>query len=149
MVESGIFYSTVVDPVLTPMRKRVTKKINPGQKVIDIACGTGAQLFDIAGKANQITGVDLSESMINHALKKAHKLSLKNADFFVCDATQLSRFEDKTFDVAIMSLALHQFDPQQYDSILNEMTANCGDYHSCGLCNTVTKKHCRAWKPGS
>ena len=48
MVESGIFYSTIIDPILAPMRKRVTSEIVPGEKVIDIACGTGAQLADIS-----------------------------------------------------------------------------------------------------
>ena len=69
MVESGTFYSTIIDPILGPMRKRVTEEIITGEKVIDIACGTGAQLFDIAGIASTVTGVDLSESMIRYANK--------------------------------------------------------------------------------
>ena len=121
MVESGIFYGTVVDPVLTPLRKKVTDELTPGQKIIDIACGTGAQLFDIAKIAVQITGVDLSESMISYAKKKAKKLGISNAEFIVADAAHLPQFKNKSFDTAIMSLALHQFNPDQYKSIIGEL----------------------------
>lgn len=121
MVESGIFYGTVIDPLLTPLRKKVANEIQSGQKVVDIACGTGAQLFSVARNATQVTGVDLSESMISYAKKNAAKLGLSNASFVVGDATNIPQFKDKSFDVAIMSLALHQFDPALYDPILNEM----------------------------
>jgi demethylmenaquinone methyltransferase/2-methoxy-6-polyprenyl-1,4-benzoquinol methylase len=121
MVESGTFYSTVLDPILAPMRKRVTNEINPGEKIIDIACGTGAQVFELCEIASEIVGVDLSESMINHAQNSVKKRNISNAEFFVCDATNLSRFEANSFDVAIMSLALHQFDPALHSTILDEM----------------------------
>lgn len=121
MVESGSFYSTVLDPILAPMRKRVTNEINTGEKIIDIACGTGAQVFELCETASEIVGVDLSESMINHAQNSVRKRNLLNVEFFVCDATDLSRFEANSFDVAIMSLALHQFDHLLHSTILNEM----------------------------
>jgi len=121
MVESGIFYGTLVDPILAPMRKRVTREIRKGEKVIDIACGTGAQLFEIADRALHVTGVDLSESMINYARKKFKKHNKNDAAFHVCDATNLSIFEKGSFNVAIMSLALHQFHPGFHSPVLNEM----------------------------
>ena len=121
MVESGSFYSTILDPILAPMRKRVTNEINASEKVIDIACGTGAQIFEISGIASVVAGIDLSESMINHAKKTCREKGISNAYFRVCDATNLKDFEPKSFDVAIMSLALHQFDPKLHSVILNEM----------------------------
>jgi len=121
MVESGTFYSTVIDPILAPIRKRVTGEIHIGEKVIDIACGTGAQVFELTGIASEIVGVDLSESMIKHAQNACKKRSISNAGFFVCDATNLSRFHKNSFDVAIMTMALHQFDPRLHSTILSEM----------------------------
>ena len=121
MVESGKFYGTVLDPILASMRKRVALEIGANKTVIDIACGTGAQIFEIAAKASKVTGVDLSASMIDFAVKTAEKRSILNADFFICDATDLSIFQDKTFDFAILSLALHQFLPNLYQPILSEM----------------------------
>lgn len=121
MVESGTFYSTVIDPILAPMRKRVTSEINHGEKIIDIACGTGAQVFELCEIASEIVGVDLSDTMISHAQNSCKKRNILNAEFFVCDATNLSRFEAKSFDVAVMSLALHQFDSRLHSPILSEM----------------------------
>jgi demethylmenaquinone methyltransferase/2-methoxy-6-polyprenyl-1,4-benzoquinol methylase len=121
MVESGTFYSTVLDPILAPMRKRVTNEIHYGEKIIDIACGTGAQVFELCEIASKIVGVDLSESMINHAQNSVKKRNILNAEFFVGDATNLSIFEANSFDVAIMSLALHQFEHRLHSTILNEM----------------------------
>jgi ubiquinone/menaquinone biosynthesis C-methylase UbiE len=121
VVESGIFYGTVLDPILATIRKRVALEIGANKTVIDIACGTGAQLFEIAEKATKVTGVDLSESMIDYAIKAARKRNISNAEFRVCDATDLSVFQDNTFDFAILSLALHQFSPNLYSPILSEM----------------------------
>lgn len=121
MVESGTFYSTVIDPLLTPLRKHVLREIHSGEKIIDIACGTGAQVFEIAAKAGKVVGVDLSESMIRYAKKQAVKRNITNVEFVVSDATKLADFSDTSFDLAIMSLALHQFSPELHSPILNEM----------------------------
>jgi ubiquinone/menaquinone biosynthesis C-methylase UbiE len=121
MVESGTFYSTVIDPILAPMRKRVTNEINKNEKVIDIACGTGVQLFDISRIASYVTGVDLSESMIDYATKNFKNKNIKNAAFLVGDATNLSMLKTNRFDVALMTLALHQFLPEMHSPVLNEM----------------------------
>lgn len=121
MVESGIFYGTFIDPVLVKIRKRVSGYITPGQRVIDIACGTGAQVFEMAKKAEFIMGVDLSPSMIKKANQTKNKHGIKNANFKICNAAHLASFAKKEFDVATMSLALHQFSPILYPSILNEM----------------------------
>ena len=121
MVESGIFYGTFVDPLLNGLRKRVLHEIKHGAKVIDIACGTGAQCFILAAKAGKVTGVDLSESMIRFARRKQAKSVFSHLEFRVCDATHLTAVVDNEFDVALMTLALHQFPPDLYKPILSEM----------------------------
>jgi ubiquinone/menaquinone biosynthesis C-methylase UbiE len=121
MVESGIFYSNIIDPILAPMRKRVAAEIRKGEKVIDIACGTGAQLFDISRIASYVTGVDLSESMIEYATKNFRNKNIANGYFLVGDATNLSMLKLNRFDVAVMTLSLHQFLPELHTPVLNEM----------------------------
>ena len=121
MVESGGFYSTFIDPVLAKMRTRLANNVEPGKKVIDIACGTGAQVFELVPKSDLVVGVDLSDSMIKKALQLKNRYKVENVEFKVCDATDLSDFGDGQFDYAIMSLALHQFSPKLYASIVSEM----------------------------
>lgn len=121
MVESGWFYGTLVDPILQKMRKRIALEIQQSEKVIDIACGTGAQVFEFSSQASKAVGVDLSESMIKWANKNKAKRNTSNTEFYVADAADLSIFSDNQFDVATMSLALHQFEPELHIKILNEM----------------------------
>lgn len=121
MVESGWFYGTFIDPVLQKMRKRIAIEIQTGEKVIDVACGTGAQVFEFSKRASNVVGVDLSDSMIAKAQRSKSRGNSKNTSFYVEDATELSRFQDNQFDVATMSLALHQFSPELHVKILNEM----------------------------
>lgn len=121
MSESGPFYGTLVDPILKPMRKRVAEKIHATDSVIDIACGTGAQVFEIAKIAKSVIGVDYSISMINYAQKATKKHKLDNVQFLVCDATNLSEFANKQFEFAVMTMALHQFSPEYHSPILDEM----------------------------
>ena len=65
MSECGIFYGTFIDPLVNSMRKRVASEIKPNSTVIDVACGTGAQVFEMAKNAKRVVGIDLSESMIS------------------------------------------------------------------------------------
>ncbi len=121
MSESGPFYATLVDPVLKRLRKRVVHHIDHGQTVLDVACGTGAQIFELAGKAKKAVGFDYSQSMISRALKTKNNKDFPHIEFKVHDATEEWPFHDYQFDVAILSLALHQFSPKSYFVILNEM----------------------------
>lgn len=121
MIETGFFYGTFIDPILKGMRSKVVAHVAQGESLIDIACGTGAQARQLAAKSVHVVGVDLSESMIAYAIKKGEKANLENVTFKVADATNLSMFGNETFDVATMSLALHQFPPFLYQPILNEM----------------------------
>jgi len=121
MVETGWFYGGFIDPILVPVRKRINNELKHGESMIDIACGTGAQVFKSAAKTSEAVGVDLSESMINRALRTRKRKNIENVQFFVTDATNLSQFSDGQFDVATMTLALHQFEPGLHAPILNEM----------------------------
>lgn len=121
MVESGIFYGTIIDPLLISMRKRLLNYVQKNDEVIDLACGTGAQVFELAGICKKVVGIDLSASMISYARKKLNKQKTDNAEFKIADATKLSEFADNSFTIATKTLALHQFNPELYSPLLNEM----------------------------
>ena len=121
MLESGIVYSFLIDPLLGGLRRLVAVHVKSGETVIDIACGTGAQLFELANKTASSTGIDISESMVRFAARNATKRNLTNITFEVHDATDLSHFYNRKFDVAILSMALHQFSPDLHSPILSEI----------------------------
>ncbi|TBR09682.1 MAG: methyltransferase domain-containing protein [Candidatus Nitrosotenuis sp.] len=66
-------------------KKEIIKKIPSCKTILDLACGTGILTFQIAEKfpESQITGVDITESYLNVALRKMlphHKISFLKQD---------------------------------------------------------------------
>jgi demethylmenaquinone methyltransferase/2-methoxy-6-polyprenyl-1,4-benzoquinol methylase len=91
---------------LFPLRDKAAKFFNLTQnsKIIDVATGTGAQAHALAKLGYDITGVDLSQEMLEQAKKKLNpELKLS---FIHADATHLP-FLNNTFDAASISLGLH------------------------------------------
>lgn len=68
-------------------------------KIIDIGCGTGRHSVELASRGYDISGVDLSPSMLKRAREKADQRGLK-IEFVECDACSLSYRAE--FDLAIM-----------------------------------------------
>jgi 2-polyprenyl-3-methyl-5-hydroxy-6-metoxy-1,4-benzoquinol methylase len=72
---------------------------NTGLKILDVGCGTGRHAIELTRRGYRVTGIDLSESQLTRARKKAAAAGL-DIDFQQQDARNLS-FEGE-FDVAIM-----------------------------------------------
>ena len=74
-------------------------RVVPGQTVLDLGCGTGADVIDIAqrvGAVGQVVGVDVSEALISEARRRWGESELP-VEFRTGDAQALE-FEDGTFD---------------------------------------------------
>ena len=68
-------------------------------KILDVGCGTGRHSIELTKRGYNITGIDLSESMLNKARKKAIESNLE-INFMNLDARNLPFNMD--FDAAIM-----------------------------------------------
>ncbi|WP_165423810.1 methyltransferase domain-containing protein [Ktedonosporobacter rubrisoli] len=85
-------------------QKRITAEmlaLQSGEKVLDIGCGTGDDLCDMAplvAPAGRCVGVDLKEGMIEEARTRARQKRLP-VEFLQADIYTLP-FADQTFDVA-------------------------------------------------
>jgi demethylmenaquinone methyltransferase/2-methoxy-6-polyprenyl-1,4-benzoquinol methylase len=112
------FYDLVVLPIRR-LRRRVADmlELGPRSRVLDVATGTGEQAFAFAAKAGEVVGIDLSEEMLRVARRKNRFL---NVSFRHADATRLP-FDDKSFDVACASFALHEMPPRVRERVLREM----------------------------
>lgn len=76
---------------------------HPGERVLDIATGTGWAAFATAaavGDGGRVVGVDIAEGMLAKARAKAGEAGVTNVEFRKEDATKLP-FEDGSFDMAI------------------------------------------------
>lgn len=117
----GLFYRLFIDPMISGIRRRVAEMVEPGETVIDIACGTGALSLAMAGQARHVTGIDFSEEMILTARRMAQGRKTGTASFELRDATNLSCYPDNRFDLAVTSMAMHQFNPETGVKVLSEM----------------------------
>ena len=82
--------------------------IQQGQKIIDIACGTGLMSFRAAeatGSKGFVFGTDISDKMVEIAGITAEENSIGNIGFERMDA-ELLQISDEEFDVAICALGL-------------------------------------------
>lgn len=80
--------------------------LQPGQRVLDVACGTGAvarAAATAAGPTGRVTGVDLNAGMLEVARRTAPEIDWVQADAAALD------FEDDMFDVVICQSALMFF----------------------------------------
>jgi ubiquinone/menaquinone biosynthesis C-methylase UbiE len=82
--------------------------IAPGERVLDVACGTGLVAFAAAeavGSAGRVVGVDLSGRMVDAARQRAQSRGVPYATFERMDAERLD-LPDAAFDIALCALGL-------------------------------------------
>jgi ubiquinone/menaquinone biosynthesis C-methylase UbiE len=83
-------------------------QLSQGQKILDIATGTGMVAIEaaqIVGNEGQVIGIDISTGMIEQARQKVVSLGLCNIEFQIADAESLN-FPLNTFDYIFCSSAL-------------------------------------------
>jgi len=118
----GLNYANVIDPLLHDMRVFVLQfaGMEAGESVLDVCCGSGAQVFEYAKQRIVATGIDSNPSMLRLAQKYARKFGSLNTSFQVADAANLP-FDDSSFDFTSISLALHEKENSMRDLIIFEM----------------------------
>ena len=87
-------------------------RLAPGERVIDIACGTGLVTLPAAeavGPTGRVLATDIAQRMVDDTAKRAAELGLTNIDVLRSDAENLGAALDVTggeFDVALCALGL-------------------------------------------
>ena len=85
--------------------------VREGDRILDIATGTGLAGFAALRKAGQngsLVAVDISPEMLNVAARDAETEELRNVEFILCDAQNLD-LPEESFDDLICSSALVLF----------------------------------------
>lgn len=112
------FYDRIFEPVNSGLYSLGARMLQPqpGMKVLDVGCGTGAHLAVYANAGCDVYGIDSSASMLGVARKRLGDradLSLENAT--------LMPYEDNSFDLLLCMLVLHEMDQPTRISALAEM----------------------------
>jgi demethylmenaquinone methyltransferase/2-methoxy-6-polyprenyl-1,4-benzoquinol methylase len=93
------------------------------QRILDVCVGTAASSIAVATQhpQSQIIGIDISEAMLSVARRKISRKKLTNLELInmSADAMQLA---DNSFDVVMVSFALHEFENELREKIFKEIS---------------------------
>jgi demethylmenaquinone methyltransferase/2-methoxy-6-polyprenyl-1,4-benzoquinol methylase len=100
---------------LDKIKDQIAEMIEPGDRVLDIGCGTGTLAVRCLNKGAYVTGLDSSEFMLQQSKKNAAAANVDDRLTLVQDSvTQLRKhFQDESFDVVTSTMALGEF-PREY-----------------------------------
>jgi len=134
-------YDVFPEPLLTSAKRRGLSLHTPapGALVLDVGCGTGAQLQMYQSLGCRLAGIDASPVMAEGAARKLGA----SAVIQVGDGAHLP-YADATVDLVLMSMMLHALPPATRAAVLEEAARVLGDegrilvldYH-CGPRNGV------------
>ena len=89
-----------ISATIADIHERVVEKLDPqpGERWLDLACGTGSVSERAARAGAKVTGVDLAPSLIETAKRRAQELQL-DIEYRVGDCERLENIDDGSFDV--------------------------------------------------
>jgi phosphatidylethanolamine/phosphatidyl-N-methylethanolamine N-methyltransferase len=100
-------YDLLFDRIFHPGRVEAIKQLNlrPNDHLLDVGVGTGLNL-PLYPAGTRITGIDVSEPMLERAEEKVHELGLRaSVELHVMDAQHLT-FPDDSFDHVIAAYTI-------------------------------------------
>jgi len=118
---SSFLYRSLIDPLLNSSHQDASGFISDSDSVLDVACGSGALAFMAGKKARIVTAIDIDNDMLQSARIISENRGAGNIDFIYMDATDLSSFRSNEFSISIISMAIHQFTPEEGLEVLKGM----------------------------
>src|SRR5881628_248600 len=99
------------EALTTPPAAELVRRASPraGQRVLDVACGTGVVAVTAARAGARVSGLDLTPQLLEQARENA-RLANVEIEFREGDAEQLP-FGDSAFDVVLSQFG-HMFAPR-------------------------------------
>ena len=124
VVNKNLFYygktfHILFDPFLKEARKNLLNLVPDNSKVFDAGSGTGALSLLFRQKNNcQVVGADLSLKMIDFARKSN---PYNNVTFLHMDISNITEYEENSFDYSIMCQVIHELPSDKQLEILAEL----------------------------
>jgi len=102
----ALVYDFIFDWIFAPGRMAAVKQLDlqRGDSVLEVGIGTGLNL-PLYPATTQLTGIDLSQEMLDKAVERVQGLAMPNVTLKVMDATSLD-FGDNEFDKAVATYTI-------------------------------------------
>jgi demethylmenaquinone methyltransferase/2-methoxy-6-polyprenyl-1,4-benzoquinol methylase len=88
-------------------RETAAAVVRPGDRVLDVCCGTGDLALAAASAGGRVTGLDFSERMLERARRKAPDLTWVQGDAMAMP------FEDGSFDAVTIGFGLRNLEDER------------------------------------
>jgi ubiquinone/menaquinone biosynthesis C-methylase UbiE len=111
--------------------------IQPGMKVLDVACGSGNLAIIAAQKGAEVAGIDIADNLIDAAKKRAAAAGL-DIKFEVGDAESMP-YEDNSFDL-VMTMFGAMFAPRP-EVTASELVRVCKPGGTIAMANWTPDGH--------
>lgn len=99
--EKGDF-TMIAETMRNSGRELVSKlDVRPGMKVLDLGCGDGTTAIPAAELGADVTGIDISRTLVKAGNKRIAEKNLSNIKIEQGDAMDLAGLPDQSFDLSI------------------------------------------------
>jgi 2-polyprenyl-3-methyl-5-hydroxy-6-metoxy-1,4-benzoquinol methylase len=107
---------------LDKLKDRITSMVNVGDRVLDIGCGTGTLALRLLRQGASVTGIDMSQHMLDVARKYADREGLgANLTLIKDSVTQLCKYaQPGSFDCIVCTMVLGELSSDYVKYVLDE-----------------------------
>jgi len=112
-------------------------EVSKEHTVLDLACGTGIVSCEFAKHAKSVIGLDITQEMLDEAIKKQKIENLTNIEFKIGDVEK-SPYRDESFDIIFTRYSFHHF--LDTKKVFDEMVRVCKNGGKIIIVDVALKK---------
>jgi ubiquinone/menaquinone biosynthesis C-methylase UbiE len=119
----GYYFSsgeTYVDDLFSKIHDKIDPLFKPSN-ILDFGCGPGRMVIPFSRFANEVTGIDISQEILDEAQKNCREKNISNVRFLLSD-DGLSRIWDEKFDLVHSFIVLQHLSVKRGEKLIRSLT---------------------------